>query len=442
VAQSWWSIREDKTLTLADAQQHSYFTVRILEEHASRALNEAMRAMNAAGDEIRLLESSSPSYDAMVQRILLNQRQESQFIYALSVFDRDGKRQLSSRPHELPGSNAVAPGHIGVLLKQTLKKEVVVGAATRLENSDQWILPIASNFYDEKGALQGMLEVDVRLSYFQDFYEIVARGGAAAISLHNQRGNILARAPFDSNFLDHPVTQTDLLLAITDPITEGSLVGNGLIDGGGEYLYTYRKITGIPLTLVYARNMDSILLDWKNRLQQRIMFTSLTVAFIVMLALMLMWQLKRLQISKAKFIASENRYRILFTGAQDAILIINRDYIYVDCNHAAVHLLGAKSQADIIGKRVGGFSAPHQTIIGLKESDKEQLIIFLIDQAFAGVAQCFEWQLEKMVCRFTAKYLLVPWKSMAKSYCSVLSATSIPENIPSAYSKDKIDFYN
>ena len=408
VAQSWWSIREDKALSLADAQQHSYFTVRILEEHASRALNEAMRVMDAASDEIRLLDPTSTSYDSSVQKILLNQRQESQFIYSLSVFDKDASKQLSSRSLRAPKSTPGVPNHLSTLIKQPLFKELVVGAAARLNETDEWILPIARHFYDQQGQLQGIIEVDVRLSYFQDFYEIVARGSAAAISLHDWRGNILARAPFDSNFLDHPVTQIELLSAMTDPVNEGSLVGSGLIDGGGEYLYTYRKITGIPLTLVYARNMESILLDWNKRLQQRIMFTSLTVAFILMLALMLMWQLKRLQISKAKFNASENRYRILFTGAQDAILIINRDYVYVDCNHAAVNLLGAQSQADIIGKRVGGFSASHQTIVGLNESDKEKLIIYLIDQAFAGVPQCFEWQLQKNGLPFYSEISLSP----------------------------------
>ena len=408
ITQSWWSLKEDKDLTLSDAQQHSYFTVRILEEHANRALNEAFRAMDATSAEIRMLDTTSSSYDIQIQKILLNQPQESQFIYSLSVFDSHGIRRFSSRPFQDTLIGAPLPSHIELLLKRPAYAELVVGNSTKLSESDQWILPIARHIYDQQGQVLGILELDVRLSYFQEFYEIVARGSAAGISLHDQRGNILARAPFDTNFLERPPIQADLLTALADVANEGSLVGGSMLDGSGEYLYTYRKITGAPLTLLYARNMDNILLDWSNRLQQRIMFTSITVAFILMLALILMWQLKRLQISKAKFVASENRYRILFTGAQDAILIINRNYQYVDCNHAAVMLLGATSESDIIGKRAGVFSAQRQAVAGLYESDKDKLIIYLIDMAFSGTPQCFEWQLQKNGLPFYSEISLSP----------------------------------
>ena len=408
VTQSWWSIREDKGLTLADAQQHSYFTVRILEEHASRALNEAVRAMDATSSEMRALDPASPTFDASAQKILLSQRQESQFIYSLSVFDRQGVRRFSSRPFKDLANRNSTLTHIDLLLKRPAYTDLVVGNSTKLAEADQWILPIARHIYDSKGQDIGILEADVRLSYFQEFYEIVARGSAAGISLHDQHGNILARAPFDANFLDHPPIQPDLLAAIEDVANEGTLISGSILDGGGEYLYTHRKITGAPMTLVYARNMDNILVDWNKRLQQRILFTSLTVAFIVLLALVLMWQLKRLQISQAKFIASEDRYRILFTGAQDAILIINRAYQYVDCNHAAVKLLGAKSETDIVGKQVGSFSAQKQSVPGFYDSDKDALISNLIDMAFSGSPQCFEWQLEKNGMPFYSEVSLSP----------------------------------
>ena len=408
VTQSWWSIREDKTLTLADAQQHSYFTVRILEEHASRAFSEATRALDVTANEIRVLQVESSSHDAEVQKIVSSQYHESQFIYSLSFFDNLGVRRFSNRPFQDLSNNGQPLSHIEGLVKRPAFSDLVIGTSRKLTEADQWILPIARHVYDQQGKALGILEVDIRLAYFQDFYEIVARGSAAGISVHDQHGNILARAPFDPIFLERPLVQSELLSAFAEVSSEGSIVGGSLINGSGEYLYTYRKITGAPLTLVYERNMDSILLDWNKRLYQRIMFTSLTVAFILVLALILMWQLKRLQVSRAKFIASEDRYRILFTGAQDAIMIISKSHQYVDCNHAAVALLGVQSEADVIGKKVGSFSSAVQSVDGFESTDKETLIASLIDLAFSGKAQCFEWRLIKNGAPFYSEVSLSP----------------------------------
>ncbi|WP_212689822.1 hypothetical protein, partial [Undibacterium luofuense] len=88
------------------------------------------------------------------------------------------------------------------------------------------------------------------------------------------------------------------MTAITDTNTEGSLQSGPLMGGSGDYLYTYRKITGMPLTLVYARNIDDILTDWNGRVRQRVMFTATTVLFILVLAILLLIQLRRLQESK------------------------------------------------------------------------------------------------------------------------------------------------
>jgi predicted negative regulator of RcsB-dependent stress response len=53
MGQTWWSIDQDKQLTISSSQENSYLTVRILEEHASRLLHDAARAIGAASEEIK-----------------------------------------------------------------------------------------------------------------------------------------------------------------------------------------------------------------------------------------------------------------------------------------------------------------------------------------------------------------------------------------------------
>ncbi|MEB0138647.1 MULTISPECIES: EAL domain-containing protein [unclassified Undibacterium] len=393
VAQCWWSIRVDRNLTRSDAEQHSYFTVRILEEHASRGFVQAVQTMDAVTAQLEHGHAAEAMSHSGIDAMLRTELARSQFLFALNYFDTEGRQRASSRAFTENFQPALAP--IASLRSQTASRELVAGAARLLPASELWILPIARNVYDARGQWLGILEAEVKLSYFQEFYEMVARGSAAAVSLHDRQGDILARAPFDPAFLARPLVTLDLLAAITGTANEGVLESGSLLDGSGNFQYTYRKISGTPLTLVYAKSIPIILSDWQERAQQKRWITVLTVLFILALAWILSWQVKRLQISKAKFDASEDRYRLLFTGALDAIFLIGRDYHYVDCNLAAVRMYGMSRESDIIGRRVGSFSSHIQVVPGLVSSDRNHMLIELIDLAFAGEPQCFEWRLEK-----------------------------------------------
>jgi PAS domain-containing protein len=125
------------------------------------------------------------------------------------------------------------------------------------------------------------------------------------------------------------------------------------------------------------------------------LYTSATLILILILIWLLLRQVQQLNHSRLRIEASEERYRLLFSGAEDAILLINQDHRYVDCNPAAVRLFGVSSVADIVGHKAGEFSSILQAMPGTPQTDGDTLIDQFIERAFDGIPQRFESIMER-----------------------------------------------
>ncbi|MFZ6718675.1 EAL domain-containing protein [Undibacterium sp. Ji49W] len=391
IGQSWWSMAQDKSLTINAAQEHNFLAVRILEEHASEVLNDARQVMNVVSDEVMTETRLLPSDEALIRQMLLRQRQESEFINTLSLINLDGKRWVSSEKTELPPEAQHSLAHLKYLLDNPTDTKAVLGKPFRLANNGHWVLPIAKSFFDLNGQQLGLIQIDVDLSYFQDFYERIAQGSGATIALLDEAGHVLTGtadvARSDKTGEGFPASVVGQIRQSKS--TEGALKDDS--SDGRNLLISYRKISEFPLTLLYSREMKAILTDWNARVTQKIIVTSVTAGFIFILALLLLWQIRHLRDSRSRLLASESRYRHLFQGAQDAILLIGRDYTYVDCNPAAASLFGLNSMSDVIGQKVGRFSPSDQQVSGQDSRDRDLLVVTLTDRAFKGEAPRFEW---------------------------------------------------
>lgn len=391
IGQTWWSIAQDKLLTLSSAQENSYLTARILEEHASRILHDAARAIGAAGEEIQAEGEKVLQDEAALRQILISQRQDSQFLQAISVISTQGKLRATSFQFPAEQIDLTHQQHVKFLLLHANDKNVQVGVPVKLKQSDRWVLPVAKNIYGFDGRHQGVIQTEIKLSYFQDFYERVAKDGGAVISLHDKQGNVFIRAPFDERYQNLNIAGTTVDDGIKSAVIEGALRADSLTGETAKLIYTYRKMSDFPLALVYGRELDSILVDWQSRVRQKLFFAALTVLFTFLLLALVLRQIHRLRGSRGKLANSERRYRMLFQDAQDAILLINRDYRYVDGNNAALALFGLSKREELLGVEVGAFSPDVQAVRHMPQLKKDQLIKNLVDAAFEGVVQRFDW---------------------------------------------------
>ena len=82
---------------------------------------------------------------------------------------------------------------------------------------------------------------------------------------------------------------------------------------------------------------------------------------------------RELRQQSEQLIKSEGRYRALFEGAHDAILIMDEQG-FVECNSMALTMFGCRDRSEIIGKGPWDFSLPKQPD-GSDSRDKARLII-------------------------------------------------------------------
>ena len=133
-----------------------------------------------------------------------------------------------------------------------------------------------------------------------------------------------------------------------------------------------------------------------------------TAAACVVLAVILIWnrKLKRevdtrvrligeleqaivgLKQADEKVARSEAKFRALFESSRDAVMILDRDRGFVNCNNATLKVFGCSSADEFIGKQVMDFSPPLQPSGALSADEAEKHL----DDAQARGGCFFEWQ--------------------------------------------------
>lgn len=392
VAQTWWSIAQDKSLTLAAANKNSLLNLRILEEHANRVLQDASRATIAAAEELQTKSDTVLRDEASVRMILSDQRRDSQFIAAISLIDRHGMLWASSLRFPIDPLNLSAHDHIAYLNKSTnaYQKELQVGSPYVPKKAAQAILPIARNVFLPNGQSIGQVQAEISLSYFQEFYERVAKDAGAKISLYDKDGKLVVQAMSHQVAYKAEVDST-VATSVKNSFAENGRFENSVIGGDQATSYTYLKMNDFPLVVVFGRDVDTILAEWQKRLEQRLIFASLSILFTLLLAILLYKKVHHLKLSREKLADSERRYRLLFQDAQDGILLIDKTYHFVDGNQNALEMLAVDSKQDLIGLDIGEFSADWRYTQPTVAAKKAESIKKFVDLAFKGKVQKFEW---------------------------------------------------
>lgn len=392
LGQFWWSVAQDKAVTLEAERDSSLLTVRILEEHASRILHNSVYILGAVAEELRSEVTRNNPDEKSIHRLLVNQRQNSHYIKAISVFSTEGKLVASSLEIPVKEVDATAQKQVAFLLQHPSHREISIGLPSDLMSAGHWVLPIAKNVFDAQGQMF-IVEADIDLDYLQNFYERTAKDADAAISLYNSADQLLVRAPFDARYQQLDIQNSLLAKSMKNGQPEGMVRGSALI-GSDESFFTYRLIADFPLSVVVTRTAASVLADWAERSRQKAFYAGLTLLLVIALVMLLRRQVGQVNLSRIQLIESESRYRMLFENAQDPILLINQQYIYVDGNHAAVKLFGLNDRQELIGRRIGSHSTDPEAVRLLSKMRGDESLEKTIDRAFDGEVQRFDWVLK------------------------------------------------
>ncbi|MDB5764530.1 MAG: hypothetical protein JWQ21_3525 [Herminiimonas sp.] len=387
IVQTWWTIAQDRQLTIESQKRNSLITVRGLEERAAQTLEEISHVMARTADAVGAMDEATASDASAMHRILARESDRLRSIAVLWIANPEGVIRATSVRQPARETDIGNRQYIQFLHDHPDHGEIVIGFPDRgFEN--EWTIPVARNLYDRKKRRIGIAGASIRISYFSDFYRRVIGAGNATVTLRTNDGIVLIRSPHNESLLGQNISNSKVSQRIRSELPEGAFEDLSIFHGHAR-LFAYSKTTGFPVTTIYGVDIQHLLAPWHARSRNRILLSGATILFIGILTFFLLIHIRRLRRSEGSLTASEHRYRMLYESASDGILLLTRDQIYVDCNNAAVKLFCVPGKEYIIGKSADDFSAMEQVSAGLSFADRQKLV----DAALAGKPQQFEWAL-------------------------------------------------
>jgi two-component system, sensor histidine kinase PdtaS len=236
--------------------------VRILDEHAEKVIGGHLAAL----DQIEwLLESqASAEPDRRLHERLLAIKQAHPEVQSLWIFDALGATRATSVGYPPPAENFADRDYFVAALQGDERSigRVVMGRVTR-----QYNFNVSKRLEAVNGRFIGVLVISLYPDYFRDFYSDIGPE-ADTIALLRDDGAILARHPE----FDDPTTQEAPapLMARLTSAQSGSFVWPG--PEGHERLYSYRRLSTLPLYVLYATRVDTVEAKWRGLLFNYLMF--------------------------------------------------------------------------------------------------------------------------------------------------------------------------
>lgn len=384
--QTWWSIIDDRRLTIESETRNALVAVRILEEHAAQTLQDSQRSTDAVVSSISLAGDGVFGNDVAMRDILVRARRENQYLQSVRFINLSGISSTTSFDVPTQQIDVSDRQYVRALRDNPQSRETIIGRPLISRYDKEWVIPVARNVFSRAGSNTGIVAAYVKVNYFAKFYERASKNSGAVVSLYGNKGFMIVQSPFEEGLIDQDISMFPSVGTISRGPQEGSFEDRAFFGSGELRLYAYRKISGFPVTVLYGRDMDDILGPWHSRIRGHILATAAIIAFIGILTYLLLIHIRRLRESESTVVASESRYRMLYESATDGITLIGRDNIYVDCNPAAIKLFDVPDASYIIGKPVGSFSPDSQP-----RQERRVSYSKLIGAAFAGDPQVFEW---------------------------------------------------
>jgi signal transduction histidine kinase len=262
---AWQNLR----LVEAQAEQRADDETGQLHEHAVRALETYALILAWIDDRIRTLDWDRIEHDPGLHSFLLDVETLPQ-IGAVLVIDPSGDIRASGHPLPTP-----APDDAGLDAFVAQKQHdagIYVGhdhmdPFTHMEDFD-----ISRRRTTRDGDFGGVIAVAAKPDYFSDFFSTVSHDEDFSASLVLSDGSVLVRYP------PPPASQawtfaadTPVMRAIAIEPDHGSFWGRGTADGIRR-LFSYQKIGGYPLYVVFGIPQRDISAAWRANLVDYLWF--------------------------------------------------------------------------------------------------------------------------------------------------------------------------
>ncbi|MFZ6871045.1 ATP-binding protein [Undibacterium sp. Di27W] len=312
ILQTWWAISQDRNITFKSEHENGLVAVRLLEEHATQTLNEADGNLNTIINAIQSISREKELNDNIIRELITKAQPFNKILKALQFVNLSGKAFVSTVDYPAYQVDADERTYIPYLLKHPEIKHAIIGHPFQRFYDTELVVPLARNLYADDGTHVGIISTDISVSYFSTVYARVAKDSKAIVSLFTVDGTVIVRFPFEKEYVGKEIKHSPVIKDLINKPVEGNFTDKQFLDEKNqiERLYTYRKIAAFPIVSVFARDNDAILVPWRERTRDRLVFSGVTILLLCILTFSLWLHISRLHRSESSLKKSEMSLRI------------------------------------------------------------------------------------------------------------------------------------
>ncbi len=180
----------------------------------------------------------------------------------------------------LPTGTAYSSAYEFDFHRQHDEGEITAGAPFSHPVTHRTILPLSKRISGTDGRFLGIVVVGISIDYLQAEFAKIRSDGDSRILLVDQAGKVLARHPIATGPVNaHPPGGRSTLADYVASHGAGHIDAPSPFDGIMRR-YTFRRIEGVPLTVVFGESTDAQLAGWRDRSEGRLGYFALVLVVI------------------------------------------------------------------------------------------------------------------------------------------------------------------
>jgi len=310
------------------------------------------------------LVESDGSIDTKRMQWLLKRITEKDSAFAnLYITDLDG--QILASAIETPGVPLLNIGKTEtfILAKEALLKGEEFNISRPLNGRlvKKWVIPFRYGVRDRSGHLRYILNAPLEFSALHNFWKSLYLPQHAKMGLLGNDNYLLSL---------YPAPKPEEAEAVFGKIRSGALVNllkhknisnQGLSEGSStignaKYNFAYNKLSNHPITFFVALPYAHFEEKWWEHNRS---FYLLTFVFSISGLFIYLWIAKRNNKWEAESKHQENKFRSIYEGSNDAIILLAQQEIF-DCNQRTLEIFGHTNKDELIKCSLSSLSTPMQ----------------------------------------------------------------------------------
>jgi diguanylate cyclase (GGDEF)-like protein len=370
---------------LASAERELENTVLLLARHFDQQLVDFIAIQKDVAAQIRSAGITSPAgFRARMStpethETLMEKVGTHSDVAGVNVFDADGML-INSSEHWPPPDVKIADRDYFKTAKSAAAAKPVSIELVRGRLSRDWSTVVAYNITAANGEFLGLVTRAIPPASFEKFFDSLALGDGASISILLRDGTLVARHPhvqamIGLNFKDAPVHQQ-----IFSKSDHGTMRMISAIDGLSR-LASARALSDFPIGIIATTTVSAALADWREQLGYMIAAAGLSVLVIAGMLFLVVRKLSQ------QHRMEKQRLDTAVNNIPQGLVVYDKAARITVCNVRYIEMFGVSPEVAKPGSTMQELIA-HRKETGSFDGDVDEFCNAIIHNVALGKATC------------------------------------------------------